>query len=510
MPERMPVIRRISYSLYNYWPSIVSGVLLILIQPPLSVFPLAFLALMPLLASIDKTNLRASFVAGYVTGIVSFSGLIYWVVTAMNHYGGINVILSTVILLLFVLYLSLFTGLFGLICAWLERHFSVSICISSPIVWTLLEYLRGAFHTGFPWSYLAHSQYNFLTLIQVVSITGSYFISFLIVAVNGVLFMIWRRHKYSLIYATVIGVLFLTTITYGYISLQQKEARTDKKAAIIQGNVRQDVKWDEDFKRSAIRKHAQMTLEKAKNVDLIIWPETAMPFILEQELNAKQYLMWLPRELNADLLFGTISRDDDQGFRNSALLASKNGNLSRYDKVHLVPFGEYTPLVSYIPFLRKLTAAGGDFTRGAGHTPLKSEAGLVGVLICYEGVFPAITYETVRQGAQVLVNLTNDAWYDRTSAPYQHFAFYVFRAIETDRYVLRAANTGISAIIDPKGHVTARTAIFTEEVLRGHFAAKDTITFYVRYGDYFIAAAAIALLAVSVAGFWLKRRRSCL
>lgn len=504
MPD-ITIGRRFNLLLYSYWAPILSGILLILIQPPLSVSPLAFLALLPLFSSISKKNLRASFVAGYVTGIVSFSGLIYWVVTAMNHYGGINIILSTVILLLFVLYLSLFTGLFGLICAWLERRFSVPVCISSPIVWTLLEYLRGALQTGFPWSYLAHSQYNFLTLIQVVSITGSYFISFLIVAVNGVVFMIWRRQKGRLAYASFIGILFLGTIIYGYISLQQKEVRADKTAAIVQGNVRQDVKWDEAFKNSTVRKHAQMTLEKSKNVDLIIWPETAMPFIFEQEINARQYVTWLPRELNADLLFGTISRDESQGFRNSALLAGKTGNLSRYDKVHLVPFGEYTPLVSYIPFLKDLTAAGGDFTRGAGHIPLKSDVGLVGVLICYEGVFPAITYETVREGAQVLVNLTNDAWYDRTSAPYQHFAFYIFRAIETDRYILRAANTGISAVIDPKGRVLERTNIFTEEVLKGRFASKDTRTVYVRFGDYFIILAGFAMLILSLSGFLLKK-----
>ncbi|HEX2967306.1 MAG TPA: apolipoprotein N-acyltransferase [Syntrophorhabdaceae bacterium] len=504
MPERIPVSRRISHSLYSYWPSIFTGVLLILIQPPLSVFPLAFFALMPLLSSIDKTNLRRSFISGYITGVVSFFGLIYWVVTAMNHYGGINIVLSSVILLLFVLYLSLYTGLFGLICAWLDRCFTVPVCVSSPLVWILLEYLRGAFQTGFPWSYLAHSQYNFLTLIQVVSVTGSYYISFLIVAVNVVLFMLWRRQKGRFVYASFIGLLFLVTVLYGYISLHRKEAEPNKTTAIVQGNIRQDVKWDEAFKSSTIHKHVQMSIEKARNADLVIWPETAMPFIFDQDVNAKTYLTQLPQALNANLLFGTISRDDDKGFRNSALLIRKNGSISRYDKVHLVPFGEYTPLASYIPFLKDLTAAGGDFTRGAGHTPLTSDAGPVGLLICYEGVFPAITYETVREGAQVLVNLTNDAWYDRTSAPYQHFAFYVFRAIETDRYVLRAANTGISAIIDPKGRVSARTPIFTQEVLKGSFSMKQTKTFYVDHGDYFILITLVILMGASCVGWYRK------
>ena len=133
------------------------------------------------------------------------------------------------------------------------------------------------------------------------------------------------------------------------------------------------------------------------------------------------------------------------------MIGKTGDTIGVYNKVHLVPFGEYTPLLTYLPFLEKLTAAGGDFVPGDGHKPIKTDIGNIGILICYEGAFPSITNETVREGAQVLVNLTNDAWYDRTSAPFQHFAFSIFRAIETDRYVLRAANTGISAIIDPKG-----------------------------------------------------------
>jgi apolipoprotein N-acyltransferase len=151
-----------------------------------------------------------------------------------------------------------------------------------------------------------------------------------------------------------------------------------------------------------------------------------------------------------------------------------------------------------------LTAAGGDFVPGDGHRPIKTDMGNIGILICYEGAFPYITIKTVREGAQVLVNLTNDAWYDRTSAPFQHFVFYIFRAIEADRYVLRAANTGISAIIDPKGRVDVKTPIFTEEVLKGSFAMKDTKTFYVRHGDYFILLAFLVIVIAAIAGWQRK------
>jgi apolipoprotein N-acyltransferase len=489
---------------YTYWLPFLSGVLLISIQPPVSLFPIAFFALMPLLASIDKDNLRYSFFSGYVTGVVSYLGLIYWVIVAMNHYGGINIPLSALILLLFVLYLSCYTGLFTLSCAWFEKRFSIPTYISSPLIWVLLEYVRGFLMSGFPWSFLAHSQHNFLSFIQVVSITGTYFVSFLIVAVNAIFFSLWRRNKMSFIYIVFIGILCAVTFTYGFISLAGKSEAPQKKVAIIQGNIRQDVKWDEAFKIMTIRKYIQMTLQSGKTADLIVWPETAMPFIFDEEIYANRYVKALPSDVNATILFGTISKNQSGRYRNSSYMIGKTGGtIGVYSKVHLVPFGEYTPLLAYLPFLEKLTAAGGDFVPGDGHGPIKTDIGNIGVLICYEGVFPYITIETVRAGAQVLVNLTNDAWYDRTSAPFQHFAFYIFRAIETDRYVLRAANTGISAIIDPKGRVDAKAPIFTEEILKGSFEMKNTKTFYVRYGDYFILLAFLAL-AFAVTVGWCR------
>ena len=257
--------------LYQFYLPLFSGILLILIQPPVSFFPLAFIALIPLLDSIKKENLRSSFFAGYVAGVVSFLGLIYWVIIAMHHYGGIDIYLSFLILLLFVLYLSFYTGFFTLSCAWLERRFSIPVYLSAPLVWVLLEYVRGFLMSGFPWSFLAHSQHNFLPFIQVVSLTGSYFISFLIVAINGLVYCLWRKQKPFVPYAVVIIVLLVVTLVYGFISLATKH-ETPFSTAIVQGNIRQDVKWDEKFKAMTINKYLQMTLQDAKNADLTIWP----------------------------------------------------------------------------------------------------------------------------------------------------------------------------------------------------------------------------------------------
>jgi apolipoprotein N-acyltransferase len=490
---------------YNYWLPFLSGILLISIQPPVSLFPIAFFALTPLLSTIKKDNLHFSFFSGYVTGVVSYLGLLYWVIIAMHRHGGISIPLSALILLLFVLYLSCYTGLFALSCAWFEKRFLIPIYISSPLIWVLLEYVRGLFMSGFPWSFLAHSQHNFLSFIQVVSITGTYFISFLLVAVNAIFFSLWLRKKISFIYVAFIAILFATTLAYGFLSLADKSDTPQKKVAIIQGSIPQNVKWDEAFKIMMINKYVRMTLQSGKTEDLIIWPETAIPYIFDREIYANKCIRALPADVNTIILFGTLSKDRSDRFRNSAYLIGKTGDtIGIYNKVHLVPFGEYTPLLTYLPFLEKLTATGGDFVPGDGHRPLKTDIGNIGILICFEGAFPYITNETVQEGAQVLVNIVNDAWYERSSAPFQHFVFSIFRAIETDRYVLRAANTGVSAIIDPKGSFDAKTSIFTEEILKGSFAMKNTKTFYVRHGDYFILLVFLALL-VAVAVGWRGR-----
>lgn len=485
--------------------SCISGVLLVLIQPPVSLYPVAFFALIPLLYAIDQDRYGPAFWSGFACGFTSFAGLVYWVIIAMNRYGGIHIWLSCLILLLLVLYLSLYIGFFAFAVSYLKKRLTLPVYLSAPIVWVLLEYVRGFLFTGFPWSLLAHSQDRFLPFIQIVSITGTYFISFIIVAVNCIIYNVIRKRPPSAVFASIIFLFLAGSLIYGFGELGRKEEGT-LKAAIVQGNIRQDVKWDEAFKVRTIRTYYQKTLEGARNADLIIWPETAMPFIFEDEIYANQYVKALPPLLGGNLLFGTVSKDRGDKYHNAAYIIGKEpGVVGVYNKAHLVPFGEYTPFVRYLPFLEKLTATGGDFFPGEGHQPLNARVGKIGMLICYEGIFPYITNETVRNGAQVLVNITNDAWYERTSAPFQHFAFYVFRAIETDRFLLRSANTGISGIIDPKGRIQAQTPIFVETVLRGNFSLKDTKTFYVRYGDYFIVILLVALAAICTAKFIMKR-----
>ncbi len=477
----------------------LAGVLLVVCQPPVSQFYLAYIALVPLFLGLTPNRDRLNFLTGFIAGIVSYTGLIYWVVVAMNTFGGLSMPFAVLTLCLFVLYLSLFTACFAWLISFLRDRLHIPLSLSAPPAWVLLEYLRGVLLSGFPWSFLAHSQHNFLPLIQVASVTGTYFLSFLIVGVNCLIYDgVFAKKRFSLVYGSFIVGLFAACLVFGAHRLSEPVEGT-LRTSIVQGNIRQDIKFDDAYRAAIIRTYSTLTLAGSRGSDLVIWPETAMPFIFLQD-GAGRGLRALPELLSNDLLLGTLSRDGRGRYYNSAYVIGRKGEVvAEYRKNHLVPFGEYTPLADYFPFLEKISVAAGDFFPGPSHDPMITDVGKIGMLICYEGVFPSITNDTVRRGAEVLVNITNDAWFGASSAPYQHFAAYVFRAVETDRYVLRAANTGISAVIDPRGRTCAKTGLFREGVLNGTFGLRKGETPYVRYGDWFVL---VCFLFLIVVGGW--------
>lgn len=492
--------KRLPYSL-----AFLSGALLVACQPPVSLFFLAYIALIPLFFALEKGRHRQNFLTGFAAGMVCYAGLVYWVIVAMNTYGGISVPLSLFTLLLLALYLSLFTGCFTWGISFLDTRFNIPLYLTAPPLWILLEYLRGILLSGFPWSFLAHSQYNFLPIVQIVSITGTYFLSFLIVAVNCLIYYVLSKRRFPFAYGTLVVGVLAACLIFGVTRLKDPIPAT-MSTSIVQGNIRQDLKFDEAHRNGTIRTYCSLTFHRSRGSDLVVWPETAMPFIFLND-GASSVVRALPAALSNHLLVGTISRDERGRYYNTAYILGSQGEISgSYSKKHLVPFGEFTPLTSYFPFLEKISVAAGDFFPGPSHSPIKTKVGKIGILICYEGVFPYITNETVRNGAEVLVNITNDAWFGKTSAPYQHFAFYVFRAVETDRFVLRAANTGISAVIDPRGRTTARTEIFKEEVLNGRFSLRQGETVYVTYGDYFILFAFLLLCGLVAKGLLYHKK----
>jgi len=243
--------------------------------------------------------------------------------------------------------------------------------------------------------------------------------------------------------------------------------------------------------------------------DLIVWPETALPFYFLHDDALTEQMVELVRGCKAHFLVGSPSfQTGGRGTRyyNSSYLIDPSGNvLGKYDKVHLVPYGEYVPLKRFLPFLGKLVEAVGDFEPGKQGQVLSLNGKKIGVLICFEVIFPELARAMCRNGAQLLVTITNDAWFGTSSAPYQHLSMVVFRAVETHLAVARAANTGISAYIDPVGRVLDATPLFEEAVRVRHLHIMDQETFYARYGDLFAIACILICVAISIAAFGMGR-----
>ncbi len=483
--------------------SAASGILIALSFPKFGLFPLAWIGLAPLLIILKDKYKKEAFFFGWLAGLVFFLITINWVTITMHNYGKVPIILSYMIMFLLSLYLGLYTAVFSYLLNLIKNHSPQTKVIIGSSIWIGLELIRNYFITGFPWALLGYSQYEFLEIIQIADITGVYGVSFLIVMVNiaiaEIAILIRKRgrkekgHYKNFIALTAIPVFLFTAIyLYGYIKLSSNKNDADNqkiKVALLQGNIDQGVKWDVKFKRETIDIYLNLSKKaKADGAELIIWPETAAPFFFEEEKEYQKILTDFARENNIYLLFGSPAIKDRNLLLNRAYLLSPEGNiLSRYDKMHLVPFGEYIPLSKFLFFINKMVEGIGDFIPGEEYTVMKTDGGRFGVVICYEIIFPELVREFVKKDANFMVTITNDAWFGKSSAPYQHFSMAVFRAIENRVPVVRAANTGISGTIDSSGRIKKATDIFVETYITDEITiSKDhKKTFYTRYGDIF-------------------------
>ncbi len=288
-----------------------------------------------------------------------------------------------------------------------------------------------------------------------------------------------------------LALLISGTLFYGHQRLQTIDALTakapKKSIAAIQGNIAQELKWDPEHLRAAFEKYLQLS-EKAGTADLVVWPETALPFYFPYDTGAVDYLLAEITRINTDFLIGAPTAieagENHFQYQNSAYLIESDQTIKgSYHKAHLVPFGEYVPFGKWLPFLGNIVAQVADFIPGQKGITLPWRDHHIGTLICYELIFPDLTRAQVQNGADLLINITNDAWYGRTSAPYQHFSFARFRAVESRRSLVRAANTGISGFVDPAGRVSGATPLFEEAVSLQSVALLNTDTFYAAHGD---------------------------
>lgn len=491
----------------NLFGAVLSGVLLFLSFPRLGVGLMAWGALVPLFFALEKAKSAEGFRIGFLTGLTANIGIFYWISQVVVQYGYLPLYLGIMAMLLLASYLSLYTACFAAGVVYFRQK-GLPLFLVAPVIWTILEYAKSHLLTGFPWANLGYSQYLQQCIIQISDITGVYGISCLIVMTNVFLYQ-WLSsgslYRVPKIQAAILLLLFVVVISYGQyrvgsirIALEKAESLD---VALIQGNIDQNIKWDIAYQRKTLEIYETLSREAAiPPGGMIVWPETAAPFYFKSETPLGRGIIDTAKSTGAALLFGSPSYVDEHGKRtylNSAYLLQPDGTVSgQYDKVHLVPYGEYVPFRRLFPFIGKLVEGVGDFGKGVGYQPLARAGHKLGVLICYEGIFPKGASLYKQRGAKLLVNITNDAWFGRTSAPYQHLSMTVFRAVENRLFLIRAANTGISAIIDPSGAILAKTGLFVRTSLKGQVNLIDVSTFYAAYSDVFVYLCGVALLVM--------------
>ncbi len=486
--------------------------------PPGRLWFLSWFALVPLLKALEDRSISQGFKLGLIAGEVHFLTLMYWIIVVLGHYGHLNIYVSLVPLILLTLYLALYIAAFSSLMTCLEgSRFDI---IFMAGFWVSLEFIRGKLLTGLPWCLLGYTQYKQLYFIQIADLCGVYGPSFVIVLINGLLYHILfkqhQRHPALLRWEVpVVGLVVAGTLAYGQYRLSGGKAgeKPDRmvNTAIVQANIDQSIKWDPAYQTSTMAIYQRLTREAYNfRPGLIVWPETALPFFFQDNPDFSPQVFSMAEESGAIFVFGSPAYQHSRGvtrYYNRAYLLAPHPRQppQYYDKVHLVPFGEYVPLKRILSFVSRLVPAAGDFETGNTITPLRSDDLSMGILICFEAVFPELARELARKGARILVNLTNDAWFGMTSAPYQHLSMAIFRSVENRRPMIRAANTGFSAFVGTRGEILKKSDLFHEEVLEAPVDISGaSLTFYTRFGDLF----AIFLLIISLLkiGCFLKAR----
>jgi len=492
---------KFDYSFYKqlldnkYFLAGLSGLLLFLSFPKYGFGFIAWIAFIPLFFALCRVkSLRQGLFLGFITGIIGYIGIIYWITYVVVNYGYLPVYLGVILMLLLSCYLSIYTALFSAGIVFFRGK--IILCLLAPALWICLEYCKSNLLSGFPWENLGYSQYLNFYLVQFADVLGVYGLSFLVVMVNAALFeAMSKKSKKAIISAAAVVLILGGVFIYGIVRVSQVEkAMEDAKdieVVLIQGNIDQSIKWNESFLKETMNIYERLSLQNAPaNGGLLIWPETALPFNFQDVNDLHRQVKNIAIKTKSWFVFGAMNYLPKKGYIeyfNSAYILSPDGeNKGRYDKVHLVPYGEYVPLRNILPFIKGLTAGIGDFTAGAGFYPLLMGDKEIGILICYEGILPYAARIYKKESAQLLVNITNDAWFGSTSAPYQHFSMALFRAVESRLYLVRAANTGVSGIFDPRGKIIVQTKIFQREALKGKIKFLKIPTFYAQYGDVLV------------------------
>jgi len=455
----------------------------------------AWISLIPLLYLLYQKSPKHAFFLGWTGGFAFFAVLLYWIPDVPAHYGGLPWILSFLTYLFFTLFLGVFWALFAWFFNRIRQVYPRAVWILAPCIWVAYEFTTTHLLTGFPWGLLGYSQHQNLYFLQTASVLGVYGLSFVLILFQcGFLYSIINKKRTPFF---LVLALVLVLHVGGYLGLKEVSPSSESfMGAVVQGNISAET----DFSRLTHQETTQLFLRhldlsrqaQSQGARFIIWAELSVPLCFSCNYGIYplfiRYLTDFVQETQCTFLLGTneIAQDQEQTYYfNSAVCLGPDLSPTFYSKMHLVPFGEYTPYKKLFFFIANFTHAIGDLTPGSEYVLHHFQGNEFAAPICYEIIFPDIVRNFVRKGANFLVTITNDAWYGTSSAPFQHFAIAGMRAVENRRFVLRSATTGISGIIDPYGRVLAQSQLYTPSVHTGLITPSDTLSWYTRFGYAF-------------------------
>ena len=522
--------------------AVLSAFLLVLSFPDFNLWPLAWVGLVPLLIAVARVErTRQAFVLGWTTGALFFYGSCWWLTHSMIHYGGLPRPLAYALLVPIVVVVGLFPAAFAFVLARLCTRWGAYALVAAPFLWAASEWARlGA--TGQLWNAIGYSQAFHPALIQTATWGGVYAVGFLLLTFNAAFALVLlRRDARSFNVATLIliaaGLVFLVRAFSDFPNFDT-DTKADAVVIAVQPNVSVNFgrsneetatlvnrhltmsadalraweqKQDAEAKREAERSNLNGTSMRLSDdvPRVVVWPESPMNFAYANDAEFRTLVGQFARAERASVIFNSLEPAPAGGAYNSAIMVNEAGRLvAQYDKIRLLPFGEYVPLPRWFPPAWLVSGIVGDFTPGANYTLLPIGETRAGVFICFESAFPSIARTFTDAGADVLINISNDGYLGETPVLRQHLANAVFRAVENRREVLRVTNTGISARITPRGEVSDATGSFQPAVRTWTISrAHGGKTFYTRHGDTFVALCAVVSILLLVGSHWSVARR---
>ena len=507
--------------------AVLSGLLLVFSFPKFDLYPLSAVALTPLvLVAAWEARARRRILWGSLAGFIFFAGTSTWIYTVMREFGGLGVAAAGGVLSLLCLILSLYWGCF----AWLSGYLWQSRRgpgrsrwgpAAVPFLWVALELARAHLFTGYPWLLLGYALTDYPGIARLASWTGVYGLSFLLISFNVAWAWLWierstersaerlaaralPRASAAYLAGLLAGTLLL------HFTATEETYPEDQQAFLVQTNIPQEVAfspWTPAAQQPLFDRLEILTTDAVGRQDapaLVIWPEMPASFYFYDDGFTRPFMEGIARRTNSFFLTGVVAFVPDSNRRqplNSNVLLDPSAKLlAQYDKIHLVPFGEYIPWSQWLGFAESLTAESGDFVPGSRYVVTELLGGRMSSIICYEAIFPELSRRFVREGAQVLVNISNDGWFGNSGARYQHLLMARMRAIENARYLLRTTNTGITVVVRPDGRIASGIPPDRPGVLQARWGFMSRRTFYTRYGDWFAYGACLAaLVALRVA-----------